>query len=73
MPGPSRNKSNLPIKDAMKYAPFLLIVLLTGCGWKPKPYVRDPMGRLPLQAPSAAAVEPLAPAWPSPPLPPVDE
>jgi hypothetical protein len=29
------------------------------------------MGRLPLQTPQPAAVEPLTPAWPQPPEPPI--
>lgn len=48
---------------------LLTLIIFSGCAWKPKPYLRDPMGKLPLQWAEPASVEPLSPAWPVPPEP----
>lgn len=49
---------------------LIISLICTGCGWKPKPYTRDPMGRLPPRDPAPATLEPITPGWPEPPAPP---
>ena len=65
------NPENADVTDVTRYL-ILILILTPGCSFKPKPYVRDPMGRLPLQTPAAACVEPLTPEWPMPPEPPIN-
>jgi hypothetical protein len=59
----------------MRGGVIILMTLVSGCAWTPKPYDSDPMGRMPSQTAvvETAIVEPLVMSWPEPPTLPFSE